>query len=348
MRVVPIAGAAVALLAFGLAGQAAEADYRAVASAQADAYLTKQSARARAVNPLAFKLAEDLGVRDPWLERAQSCTCKSRNVVDCDYGYTQQVSFPRFPVTAPPPTTELREGAREGVPHLQGCRARQAKPDRRVSHCQIRERGLRQEGVGEVHPTTERPASWWASVPAPPPAKPVVGPPPHVADTMATTVRQGDATEPVGGRTRPALMAWLHFTGDLPLGDLLVAVGTLLLAGFTWRLAQQTKADVALTRQSVEAIEWRASPAAPSVSCRPGGTRAQAHRRNARGAHRAGSTGCRTGPRRPLERRDRRAAVHQPAHGRLPPAQGLHQARHLLAQPARRGAAQLTLRACRA
>jgi hypothetical protein len=50
-------------------------------------------------------------------------------------------------------------------------------------------------------------------------------------------------------------MAWLHFTGDLPLGDLLVAVGTLLLAGFTWRLAQQTKADVALTRQSVEAID---------------------------------------------------------------------------------------------
>ena len=108
MRVVPIAGAAVALLAFGLAGQAAEADYRAVASAQADAYLTKQSARARAVNPLAFKLAEYSGVRDPWLERAQSCTRKSRNVVDCDYGYTQQVSFPRFPDVAAD-DTELRE-----------------------------------------------------------------------------------------------------------------------------------------------------------------------------------------------------------------------------------------------
>ena len=32
--------------------------------------------------------------------------------------------------------------------------------------------------------------------------------------------------------------------------------------------------------------------------------------------------------------RDRRAAVHQPRHRRLPPAEGLHQARHQLAQPA--------------
>jgi hypothetical protein len=60
-------------------------------------------------------------------------------------------------------------------------------------------------------------------------------------------------------------MAWLHFTGDLPLGDLLVAVGTLLLAGFTWRLAQQTKADVALTRQSVEAIDMPFVIATPST-----------------------------------------------------------------------------------
>ena len=41
-----------------------------------------------------------------------------------------------------------------------------------------------------------------------------------------------------------------------------------------------------------------------------------------------------------VERRDRRATVHQPAHRRLPPAQGVQQARHHLAQPARPGAAR--------
>ena len=51
------------------------------------------------------------------------------------------------------------------------------------------------------------------------------------------------------------LLAWLHITGDVPLGDLLVAAGTLLLAGFTWQLARQTRVDVGLTRQSVEAID---------------------------------------------------------------------------------------------
>ena len=38
--------------------------------------------------------------------------------------------------------------------------------------------------------------------------------------------------------------------------------------------------------------------------------------------------------RRPLEPRDRRAAVHQPAHCRVPPAQGVHEARDQLAQRA--------------
>ena len=44
---------------------------------------------------------------------------------------------------------------------------------------------------------------------------------------------------------------------------------------------------------------------------------------------------ARLAARRPLEPRDRRAAVHQPAHRRVPPAQGVHQARHQLAQRAR-------------
>src|SRR5690349_18806951 len=46
------------------------------------------------------------------------------------------------------------------------------------------------------------------------------------------------------------------------------------------------------------------------------------------------------GRRRPVERRDRRAAVHQPAHGRLPPTQGVLQARHHLAQPTPAGTAR--------
>jgi tetratricopeptide (TPR) repeat protein len=41
-----------------------------------------------------------------------------------------------------------------------------------------------------------------------------------------------------------------------------------------------------------------------------------------------------TGGRRRLQPGDRRAAVHQPRHRRLPPAEGLHQARRQLAQPA--------------
>jgi hypothetical protein len=43
-------------------------------------------------------------------------------------------------------------------------------------------------------------------------------------------------------------------------------------------------------------------------------------------------------PRRPLERADRGAAVHQPAHRCVPPAHGVRQARPHLAQPARPGA----------
>ena len=47
-----------------------------------------------------------------------------------------------------------------------------------------------------------------------------------------------------------------------------------------------------------------------------------------RPAHRPGGPDRAARPRRPLQPRDRRPAVHQPAHGRVPPAQGLRQARH--------------------
>ena len=63
----------------------------------------------------------------------------------------------------------------------------------------------------------------------------------------------------------------------------------------------------------------------------------QAHRRDPRRAHRPGGADRAARPRRPLEPRDRRPAVHQPAHGRVPPAQGLRQARHQLAHPAPAG-----------
>ena len=63
--------------------------------------------------------------------------------------------------------------------------------------------------------------------------------------------------------------------------------------------------------------------------------RPAAGHRDARYPHRAGSADRPPGRRRRLQPGDRRAAVHQPRHRRLPPAQGLHQARHQLPQPAR-------------
>ncbi len=57
------------------------------------------------------------------------------------------------------------------------------------------------------------------------------------------------------------------------------------------------------------------------------------HPDRARGADRP------PGQRGRLQRADRRAAVPQPRHRRLPPGEGFHQARHQLAQPARPHAA---------
>ena len=56
--------------------------------------------------------------------------------------------------------------------------------------------------------------------------------------------------------------------------------------------------------------------------------------RDARYPYRAGSADRPPGRRRRLQPGDRRAAVHQPRHRRLPPAEGLRQARHQLAQSA--------------
>ena len=51
--------------------------------------------------------------------------------------------------------------------------------------------------------------------------------------------------------------------------------------------------------------------------------------------HTPGGSDRPTRPRRPLQPRYRRPAVHQPPNGPVPPAQDLRQARHHLAQPAR-------------
>ena len=87
------------------------------------------------------------------------------------------------------------------------------------------------------------------------------------------------------------------------------------------------------TRSSTRPAPQR-SPNGPASSCgqwRPG---PRTHRRDARYPYRARSADRPPGRRRRLQPADRRAAVHQPRHRRLPPAQGLHQARHQLTQPA--------------
>jgi len=59
-----------------------------------------------------------------------------------------------------------------------------------------------------------------------------------------------------------------------------------------------------------------------------------AHHRDARYPDRAGSADRPPRRRRRLQPADRRAAVPQPRHRRLPPAESLHQARHQLTRPA--------------
>ena len=58
----------------------------------------------------------------------------------------------------------------------------------------------------------------------------------------------------------------------------------------------------------------------------------QTHARHGPPADGAGGADRAPGPRRPVEPGDRRAALHQPAHGPVPPAQGLRQARDQLAR----------------
>jgi len=68
--------------------------------------------------------------------------------------------------------------------------------------------------------------------------------------------------------------------------------------------------------------------------------RPQAHRRRARPAHPARDADRAAGPGRHVEPGDRRPAVPQPTHRRVPPGQGLHQARYHLPPPTPAGAAR--------
>jgi hypothetical protein len=45
----------------------------------------------------------------------------------------------------------------------------------------------------------------------------------------------------------------IHLTGEINTGELLVALGTVLLAGVTWRLSRRTAASVDVARQTAEA-----------------------------------------------------------------------------------------------
>ena len=83
-------------------------------------------------------------------------------------------------------------------------------------------------------------------------------------------------------------------------------------------------------------LGWRRGVCRTGAHRAAGGRRARpaADYRDAGYPYRAGSADRPPGRRRRFKPGDRRAAVYQPRHRRLPPAEGLHQARHQLAQSA--------------
>ena len=88
----------------------------------------------------------------------------------------------------------------------------------------------------------------------------------------------------------------------------------------------------------------RGSPNAHAASCWPRARRCASAGRHARRAHPAGGAHRGARPRRADERRDRRPAVPQPSHGRMAPAEGVHQARDQLTHgpPRRTGSVSAT------
>ena len=110
--------------------------------------------------------------------------------------------------------------------------------------------------------------------------------------------------------------------------------------GCAARTAASTRASNCAPPTSCSAaMGAEGSPSAPATSCWPPARRCASARRHARRPHAAGGAHRPAGRRRAHEPGDRRRALHQPAHRRVAPAQGVHEARHHLAQgPPRRDA----------
>ncbi len=62
-----------------------------------------------------------------------------------------------------------------------------------------------------------------------------------------------------------SLLLAVHLSGDIDLGELIVGVGTLALAGITWRLARTTGRSVEAARQSADAARESAKAERDSV-----------------------------------------------------------------------------------
>ena len=103
------------------------------------------------------------------------------------------------------------------------------------------------------------------------------------------------------------------------------------------RAPPRRRARAAAHRPRHARARWasRRSPSGPGASCGPPARPpASAPSTPAERADRPGGPDRPAGPRRAVQPGDRHPAVHQRPHGPVPPAQGLHQARHHLAQPA--------------
>ena len=122
------------------------------------------------------------------------------------------------------------------------------------------------------------------------------------------------------------------------------AAGSCTASGSGVRTGARTRASRCAppTRASAR---WglRRSPSVPAASCSPRRDRAPDHPGDARRPDAAGDPGRAAGPRGAHQPGDRRPAVHQPAHGRVPPPQGVPQARRQRTEGASSGATGLRL-----
>jgi hypothetical protein len=144
--------------------------------------------------------------------------------------------------------------------------------------------------------------------------------------------------------TRAKLGRWLHG----PVGDLLIAALSeqpRSCSAMPWDVRaflssrnprSVTRAHPSATAKPPTAVRGCGPPARPPARASPRPLAPPGQRC----ADRPGGAGRAAGPGRPVQPGDRRPAVHQRAHGQVPPAQGLHQARHQLPRPALPGPAR--------